>query len=44
MYGDPDIEKGESVKVETEIRLGVSTEQAVLNEYVRSKNVIGNGW
>jgi hypothetical protein len=44
VYGDPDVEKGESVKDQTEIRLGMSTEQTVLNEYVRNKNVIGSGW
>jgi hypothetical protein len=39
-----DVEKGESVKAQTELKLSMSTEQAVLQEYVRSSKVIGNGW
>lgn len=41
---DIDVEKGESVKAQTELRLSLGTEQAVLKEYVRNSNVIGNGW
>jgi hypothetical protein len=34
--GDEDVEKGESVKVQTE--------ESVLRDYVRKKNVIGRRW
>jgi hypothetical protein len=41
---DEDVEKGESVKVQTEVKLSVGTEESVLRDYVRKKNVIGRRW
>ncbi|KAH8784840.1 hypothetical protein F5882DRAFT_124422 [Hyaloscypha sp. PMI_1271] len=42
--GDEDVEKGESVRVQTEVKLSVGTEESVLRDYVRKKNVIGRRW
>jgi hypothetical protein len=42
--GDEDVEMGESVKVQTGIKLSVGTEESVLRDYVRKKNVIGKRW
>jgi hypothetical protein len=39
-----DVEKGESVRVQTEIKLSMRTEESVLREYVRKENVIGRRW
>ena len=47
VYGrdrERDVEKGRLDKLQTEIKLSIKTEQAVLREYVRSSNVIGDGW
>jgi len=46
LHDNDDVEKGGSVRVQTEIRISMDREQPVIREYVRTapSNVIGNGW